>query len=139
MGSKNKPREHLTQYTFLKKGVSVYDFLYMHPALLAMYAFVLNFCQINGVKCVVTSIYRPPNDGISKSRTHQSMRAFDLSLRQSWGWSDSLIEELKNETLKNFRHVGAISRNSGESKPIYVHRNSNGNGRHAHFQVRPGL
>ena len=135
MSRAKRPPKDLTQHTFLKAGVSVYDLLYMPPALMMIFAFIANFCQIHGIKFVVTSIYRPPGDGISKSTTHQTMRAFDVSLKSEHGWNMDKIHDLKARVEYNFKHFGAISAASGESRPIVVH--DSGTGYHAHIQIRP--
>lgn len=128
---------YLTQYTFLKGGVSIYDFLLMHPKLLGMYSTVLDFCINNNIKCVITSIWRPPDDGISKSRTHQTMRAIDISLKAIHGWNSLLIAELKGLIEREYKNIGAINASSGESRPIVIH--DAGSGIHAHLQIRPNL
>ncbi len=137
MSRAKKPPKELTQYTFLKQGVSVYDLLYMPSPLMMIFAFIANFCHINNIKFVVTSIYRPPGDGISKSSTHQTMRAFDISLKSEHGWNTNKINDLVARVEYNFRHFGAISKASGESRPIVVH--NSGTGYHAHIQIRPNL
>ena len=129
--------KHLTQYTFLKSGVSNYDLSYMPPKLLIIFAFVSNFCHLNDIKFVVTSIYRPPNDGISTSKTHQEVRAFDVSLKNIYGWNSDHINALKVMVDSNFKHFGAISKASGESRPIVIH--DTGSGLHAHIQIKPNL
>lgn len=126
------------QYLHFKKGVSLYDVLYIHPVLLKMLTSVQMFCLAEGCKPMLTSIYRPPNDGISKSTTHQTYRAFDLSLKSKYGWNNYKIEALKKLIEEEYKDVGAISSASGESRPIYIHPNSNdpNKGYHAHFQIR---
>ena len=102
-----------------------------------MITFVEAFCKKRKITVYWTSFYRPYNDGISKSNTHQTYRARDLSLKAKHGWTTDLIDELHIEVFSNFRKVGALvqTKKGLTSRPIYIH--DAGSGEHAHFQVRP--
>jgi len=131
-------------YLKIKKDVNIEDMLAIHPILLKMIADVSIFCLSYGILPEITSIYRAP-DKISKSTTHQTMRAFDLSLKASSGWTIETVNALEKYVEDNYSHVGAISRETGESRPIYIHKNKiivnnevlETKGFHAHCQVRP--
>ncbi len=86
---------------------------------------------------MISSIFRPPNDGISRSKTHQTMRAIDISLASAHGWNSLLIAELKSLIEREYKAIGAFNAESGESRPIVVH--DTGSGLHAHLQIRPNL
>lgn len=122
------------QYIFLRDDVSVEDMLFIHPKLLLMYAFVSDWCFVNQLKFDVTSIYRPPSDGISKSTTHQTYRAFDLSAK---GFNTDEIDELLHIVRDKFISIGAISASDGKSRPVVFH--DSGHGPHFHFQIRKNL
>jgi len=118
----------------LKDDVNPDELLSMNPLLWQMFSYVVGFCAEHNIKMVVSSIYRPPNDGISVSTTHQDYRAFDVSLKKEHGWTDGKISLIENEINHTFLHIGAVSYNTGKSRPIVVH--DTGSGMHLHFQVR---
>ncbi len=125
------------QYLQLKKGVDITDIMFMNPKLVIMLGWVMKFCDDQGIDCQITSIYRPAQDGISVSKTHQQMRAFDLSLRPIHGWTKSKIDLLHDEVFDKLSHLGAISSSTLKPRPVYIHGNAGDSGIHAHFQVKP--
>ncbi len=127
----------MIKYWSRKHGVKLRDLQRMHPELLLMFAFVVNFCKIEKVPCTVTSIHRTAEQDRrlgAKSKTHQEYRAFDMSLN---GWAGDKIIKLRRAVENEFKHVGAISATSRSSRPIVIH--DIGHGMHAHFQIRPNL
>ena len=88
-------------------------------------------CFENNLPMVITSIIRKPNDGISKSTTHQDGRAFDLRLNN---WNIGQIIKLEEYLKESCFDLGAISKETGEPRVIHVH--GDGNWLHAHMQVR---
>lgn len=103
-----------------------------------MLAFAVSFCAERNLKCDITSIYRGPNDGFSKSRTHQEYRAFDISVI---GFTTDDIDDLLIETREKFQEEGAkVWDRTGDekvlvSRPVIYH--NVGRGKHFHFQVHP--
>jgi len=126
------------------------DLNYIHPNLLLLFSYISTFCFERGIKFVVTSIIRSEKEDKrlkAKSRTHQG-RAFDFSVRSVHGWTQIDIDELK-ESLEHlvttkkidgipnpFYNIGAISAKTMKQRVILVHNNQNGEGVHAHVQVR---
>lgn len=112
------------------------DFAFMSPKLMLMWAFINNWCADRNLDFRVTSMIRSPEYDKqlgAASTTHQEGRAFDMSLR---GFSYQDVQDLIDVVAKNFSNIGAISRSSGTSRPIVVHKNHDGAGTHAHLQVR---
>lgn len=134
----------MKQYVHLKDGVNCEDLLMISPLLGKMLFGVSLWCMSHAITCEVSSIHRP-DDSISESKTHQTFRAFDLSLKSNHGWNDIKIREFVKYIETEYMDIGAISHKTGESRPIYIHRNKkelNGKvinvpGFHAHLQVRP--
>lgn len=144
------------KYIHLKGGLNLEDVQYMHPNLLMLYAFISVFCYENGIKFVVTSMYRTPEkDALigAQSKTHQQDRAFDFSIKSEHGWDyekiQKLVDEIQNYKVidKNgkevlyFMEIGARVWADKEktrllSRPIIIHKVKNG-ALHAHVQVKP--
>jgi hypothetical protein len=136
-----KKKVERTRYVHLNSGLNFSDFQDAHPNLLLMLAWINRFCWANSIKCVVSSIFREYDDGISESNTHQTGRAFDLSLKPEHGWTDELIVKMEQRAFKELDSIGAISLRTKLVTPVFIHENKNKNqkvtGLHAHFQVRP--
>lgn len=122
--------------------------VFMNPKLVKLLGIVLMFCKNNNVTCELTSVYRSEAQEKAlgaKSRTHSTDRAFDVSLREEHGWTKSLIQDFEKyvnanafEVRGNHRYyLGAISSKTKKHRPIYIHKNHNGPGIHAHLQVSP--
>lgn len=133
-------RKH--QYVDFKDGVNNLDLLFIKPHLLEMLAYINVFCFSNGIKFQLTSIIRTKeqNDKVKAvSQTHVQGRAFDVSLRDSHGWTYEKIQKMVTEVNSRFSKYGAISSRTGQTTPVYIHKNANGPGIHAHFQVRSSI
>ena len=129
-----------TQYIDFKDKVSHTDLHYINPYLFQILAYISIFCMKNKTILQLTSIHDDSNQDLllgRVSKSHQEWRAFDMSLRHIYGWNDLLITKLEDEINQKFKDIGAISAKSGISTPIVIH--DNGNGYHAHIQVRKGL
>lgn len=121
------------EYFKFKSALKVNDLRMIHPKLLIMFAFVLDWATQRSLPIVVTSMIRTPEENRqlgSKSFTHPEGRAFDISIR---GWSTDEIDDLIHEVNDKFSDIGALT-TSGESRPVVFH--DNGNGPHFHFQIR---
>ena len=114
-----------------KDDVDPRDILKVSPLLIAVLGYVTQYCFENNLPMVITSIIRKPNDGISKSTTHQDGRAFDLRLNN---WNIGQIIKLEEYLKETCFDLGAISKETGEPRVIHVH--GDGNWLHAHMQVR---
>lgn len=132
-----------TQRIFLNSDVRTVDFLYMHPNLLIILAFINSFCHENKIRFQITSIYRSMEENAkveAKSKTHVEDRAFDFSIKNEHGWTKEKLEELTQEINAEFSDIGARvwtqNRTVLISRPILVHKTKNG-AMHAHVQVKP--
>jgi len=102
---------------------------HIHPVLRWIMFEADYYCYQMNKPYVVTSIIRGVKDGISKSKTHQTGRAFDVSVK---GWSETFIEMFINYLNAMFSSYAATSA-SGE-KRLAVRHNS-GHGDHIHIQI----
>lgn len=126
-------------YTFfIEQGPSSGQMLLLKPKALLMLAWSVDWCTQREISPHFTSIIRPYDDG-SKSDTHQTGRAVDLSLKAEHGWTADLIDEFMFDFSDTFKEVGALVYNDdGEliSRPIKIHGNRENSGQHAHLQCR---
>lgn len=132
--------KNLKTNCFLKEDIHTGQFLYIHPALMMMLGFTLNFAQMRGIDVCITSIIRTPaeNKAVGAvSETHVEGRGLDISLRSEYGWRNSDVAELEQQINEKFSDVGALVWRDGElvSRPIVVH--DAGSGPHIHLQVKP--
>lgn len=130
----------IKQWLGFKEKVNNLDLLYIHPHLMLILGFVNVFCYEQEIKFEITSIIRTVEEDKklgATSSTHSTGRAFDFSIKESHGWTYEKIQLLIDEINKRFNYIGAISASNGLHNPIVIH--DNGNGRHAHIQVRGGL
>ena len=126
-------------------NLNMEDILKMHPALMSIYTFTTWFCYQYNIDCHWTSFHRP-KDKISKSKTHQTYRALDLSLDEKHGWTQSLKDQYEADINIYFKNVGALVWKGGKlvSRPILIHKNKividnkvvELDGEHAHLQIR---
>jgi len=142
-----KSKRNRTQYLYIKKGVD-FDMMFMNPKLVKLLGIVLMFCKNHDITCELTSVYRTAARDAqigAVSNTHSTDRAFDLSLKESNGFTKQKIIELEKYVLQNAYetrgphkyYLGAISKKTKKHRPIYIHGNSVGDGIHAHLQVSP--
>jgi hypothetical protein len=99
------------------------------PILLSIFSEMVLYCDYYQLPLKVTSIIREANDGISKSDTHQTGRAIDLSVVD---WTEL---DIKNFTEYFNNKYGSTygTAPSGKQKQVVVfHR---GTGWHFHVQV----
>ncbi len=116
-----------------KSEVNIQDWDKVHSDLLEILGFVVEFCVNYALPLLITSIIRPKIPGVSKSKTHEEGRAFDISVH---GWSQSEIDALVSEVNEAF-HVGAISlSDKKEREAVYENGVTAGTAPHIHFQVR---
>jgi hypothetical protein len=117
-----------------KAGVNSMDWHKVNNKLLILAGYTLIFCKERSLPIIFTSIIRPQIKGVSKSKTHEQGRAFDLSVR---GWSQDMIKLFVDRINKEFK-LGAVSLTDGtEREAIYENGISAGKGAHIHVQCRP--
>ena len=117
-----------------KKGVNVQDWNNVNDKLIVLAGYTLIYCKENYLPLMFTSIIRPKIKGVSKSRTHEQGRAFDISVR---GWTIDKINDFVSKINNKFK-LGAVSMTDGvEREAIYEDGISAGLGAHLHVQCRP--
>lgn len=116
-----------------KPGVNADDWDRVSSKLLVLADYLMSHCETYNLPIVITSIIRPKIKGVSKSRTHEEGRAFDISVK---GWSAHDVKFLVDAV--NEKHsIGAISLTDGkEREVIYEDGIKAGTAPHLHFQVR---
>ena len=121
-------------------NVNLEDLLFSSPLLVRMLGFVMLFCVENQITPVITSWERE-YDHFSQSTTHQEGRAFDVSIRKEWGWSEAKIAKFEKYMLENTKDIAATSKKSGKITPVYRHEVADPKtketlGDHLHCQVK---
>lgn len=124
----------------LDESIGLFQFLHVHPNLLILIGYVANYCKKQNVHFKITSLIRTEEKNRAlkaSSQTHVDGRACDFSLRPHHGWDYFKIQRLVDEVTYRFADIGAISNPNLLPRPIIVHDNQDGTGKHAHLQVRP--
>lgn len=122
-----------------KTGVNSMDWHKVNDKLLILAGYTLVFCKERSLPIIFTSIIRPQIKGVSKSKTHEQGRAFDLSVG---GWSKAKINEFVDKINKEFK-LGAVSSTDGtEREAVYEGAEFDKSGKqvkwpHLHVQCRP--
>lgn len=124
----------------LKSNLDTGHFLYIHPNLMMMLGFVLNFAAERDITVCITSMIRTPEENRAVgavSRTHIEGRALDVSLRPEFGWREEDVNELQDELERRFADIAAVVWQDDMliPRPMVVH--DAGSGEHLHLQVRP--
>lgn len=121
-------------------GIDPKSFDKLHPKLRDIAYYIAGFCAQNNIKFVITSTIRSKERNAqvkSVSLTHVEGRAFDMSIKEQWGWNDYLILILVEKVEKIYGSYGAYSNVNG--KQVLVFNHDAGNGVHLHYQVFKGL
>ena len=117
-----------------KPGVDAADWYKVKDSLIILAKFTMIFCKENNLPLLFTSIIRPKIPKVSKSRTHEQGRAFDISVR---GWAKDDVIRFVTKINASFK-LGAVSATDGtEREAIYEDGISAGKGAHLHIQCRP--
>lgn len=93
--------------------------------------------SLKGYKLIITDIMSDQTEDEALGRvspSHREGRAFDFRTR---GIPQHILDELEKRFEHIYKHWAAISLASGKPNLILYH--DNGNGRHAHVQIRRGL
>lgn len=122
------------QFIDFKKGVDINDIKYLNPYLMMAIYDLAAFLYPYKKRVMITSAIRDPNDGMSKSTTHQTCRAVDISVR---GFDKDFIDAILSVFNAKYKHIGALS--SKDLKPRFMVYHNAGYGDHIHCQVRPDL
>lgn len=114
--------------------VDINDWYKVNDNLVILAGYTLVYCKENYLPLKFTSIIRPQIKGVSKSKTHEQGRAFDMSVV---GWK---LDEIKRfvKRINNEFKLGAVSMSDGaEREAVYEDGITRGTGPHLHVQCRP--
>lgn len=133
-----KQRDHYFKLDPQSGSVSMSMLQAMHPAIVYIISFTNLWCYQHSIEPMWTSWVRTEKQDQllnAKSDTHR-YRAADLSMAAKHGWTEEMAYEYKRAVEENFLGLGALVKIGDDliSKPIVLH--DNGNGFHAHLQVR---
>lgn len=109
------------------------EFKIISPKLLYTFSALNEFCHKEKIPLRITSIVRTI-DKISKSKTHQTGRALDISTKD-WTKKNRLDVERFLSGWDNLHDYGARSK-SDNLRRIAIFHNA-GQGDHLHLQVKP--
>lgn len=112
----------------IKDDIDLEDMMQWQEPLLWLFAATVRWCREVGVPCKITSLIRDRQNVKAVSRTHESGRAYDLSIQ---GWSKTHIHKFCFFMNSNYSDWGAIGKTSGKSIVALYHNN------HIHVQIRP--
>lgn len=125
------------------KGIDPESFNKLHPKLQQIAYFIAGFCAQNNIKFVITSTIRSKERNRlvgGASLTHVEARAFDMSIREQWGWDDYKILILVQKLEKTYGQYGAYSNVNGRQVLVFNHSvDGEGSQTHLHLQVFRGL
>lgn len=116
----------------LKKDCCIEDLQLIHPCLLILLTRTILFCGEHNLPLKLTSIISNRDNIKTSSRTHQTGRAFDMSVRSKM-WSGLMIHKFLFE-INKYIEIAAISASDGKPRAAIYHNSGYGN--HIHVQCR---
>jgi hypothetical protein len=119
----------LYQYYRFKDQLCKDRFPMISPILLKALVDVMLWCHLHNVNLEFTRSVDGPIEGISTSKTHESGRAVDVSVK---GWSADKIYEFVKVFNERFKSIGAISSEDGKPRFVVYHV---GTAPHFHIQI----
>ena len=125
-----------------KRGVDPKEMEMIHPKLVEIVNFSIEWCRKNKARFQLTSLLRSKEDNIrvgSTSDTHVEGRAIDFSIRKEHGWTQSKLLKFQKEIEKKFGKYGAISYTGRVRTIIVYHSVKGGPADHGHIQIKRGL
>lgn len=126
--------EMLNSNLKIKHDVSWSDLAFLDPNLFQVIGWIGSYCLKYKLPFVITSLVHDRMSVKSKSRTHDSGRAFDFSTNGINKYHCRVITDLLN---KKFSSIAAISPTSGD--PVMAVYGDENHINHIHVQVRPGI
>ena len=111
----------------------------LHPQLKNIAYYIAGFCEQHNIKFVITSTVRSAERNAQvggKSLTHVEFRAFDMSIKPVYGWTDELLMIMMQKVEQRYGHLGAYT---SSGKQLLQFNHDAGNGFHLHYQIRRGL
>jgi len=115
-----------------KDDIIVNDLMFLTSNCSILFVEFMKYCQKNSLPCKISSIRSDRKNIRSVSKTHETGRAIDFSIR---GWTTDDIDDCVHYFNRHYSNIAAISYSDGKPRAI-VHHNF-GHGDHIHIQVRP--
>ena len=112
--------------------IDLEDLKMLQPALWILITRSMLYCSEYKLPFKITSIISDRGKVKSKSRSHETGRAIDISSRS---WPDMHVHRFKYLMNRWYKDIAAIS--SSDLKPRAVIYHDVGYGSHFHLQVRP--
>ncbi len=119
-------------YFNCKEDIDLEDLKVLQPALWILITRSMLYCAEFNLPFKITSLVSDRKGIKSKSMTHETGRAADIS---SKGWTETHIYRFTYLMNNWYKDIGAIS--SSDLKPRAVVHHDAGYGSHFHLQVRP--
>lgn len=116
----------------LKRGVDSKDLQMIQPALWILLTRTFLYCAEYELPCRITSLINDRKGVKATSRTHESGRAVDISVR---GWSETHKYRFQYVMNQEYSDIAAISASDHKPRAVVLH--DSGRGPHLHIQVRP--
>lgn len=126
--------EMLNSNIKVKHDVSWSDLAFLDPSLFQVIGWISAYCIKYKLPFVITSLVHDRMNVKSKSKTHETGRAFDFSTNGINKYHCRVICERLNE---KFKDIAAISAESG--KPVLAVYGDDQHLNHIHIQVRPDV
>jgi len=113
-----------------KEDVDPHDLTQFQPATWILWSATILYCEEFGLPLTITSLISDRENVKAVSNTHETGRAFDISVR---GWTEQSIHRFCFIMNRNYRDIAAISASTGLERAAVYHDN------HIHLQVKMGV
>tara|TARA_Y100000401_G_C8261599_1_gene193613 strand:- start:66 stop:449 length:384 start_codon:yes stop_codon:yes gene_type:complete len=112
----------------IKDDIVLEDIQLLQPAMWVVLTSVIMYCKKNNLPCRITSIISDRDNVNAVSKTHDTGRAVDISIR---GWRDVDCNRLCHKLNTEFSDIAAISYSDRRPRCALLKND------HIHLQVRP--
>lgn len=111
-----------------KDDVNSKDLEQLKPATWILLSVVVLYCERWDLPLKITSLISDRENVKAVSTTHETGRAFDISVK---GWTEKHIHRFCYFVNLNYTEIAAISSSDGKKRAAVFHNN------HIHLQVKP--
>ena len=112
----------------IKEDIHLEDLQKLQPAMWVVLTSVIMYCKKHNLPCRITSIISDRDNVNAVSKTHDTGRAVDISIR---GWRDIDCHRLCHKLQQDFSDIAAISYSDRRPRLALLKHD------HIHLQVRP--
>jgi hypothetical protein len=130
----------IPSYIWFKEGhekALLEEYQHLHPKAQMIAEEMGRYFVLNNFRMIITDIMSDATEDEALHRisaSHREGRAFDFRVH---GIPQEFLDEVEKRFEHLYKQVAAISLKSGQPELIVYH--DNGNGKHAHVQIRRGL